>query len=159
MTTAAPTPIKPGELNIIFLGLVGPLLPGLVAAAFVFLKWATPIYGAGLGFLVAAIVLAFLLPRLKLGDEDRKLIKSGLDVLWNVWAFCTAGSLLITAGSGAPKLEAWLSSLGPAGITAVFVVIAGTAAGRIAIAATEWAQAVKAKRKLLRDRKNANAGA
>ena len=140
MTTQSPTE---NDRAWLFVGLVGPVVPGLVAWLVVTLKWLAPVYGALLALLITVTPLFVLLLQPSMTEPRRKALKAGLDFFWNIWAFITAGVLLTAVGAGAPKLDDMLRFLAPTWITLLSIAVCGTAAARIALAAAEWFRIIR----------------
>ena len=140
-TAPTQTGLTPTSTIWLFLGLVGPLIPGGVLALMALLRRASPTYGPLLALTISAVVLVFLLLRPSVTENHRKSFKLGLDAAWNLWAFIGVGLLFVSAGTingDTLKLETQLKSVGPTLLSLIFITVCSTAAARISMAVAEW---------------------
>lgn len=143
--TKRPT-MTPGERAWVFVGLVVPLVPLLIAALVGLLQRVLPTYGAAAALLLAAVLSMALLQRPMFTEGRRKIIKAGLDVAWNLWTFITTIVLFTSVAfiqGDKLKLDNLLKLLTSGWITIAFAVIGTAAAARLSVAGAEWMQSLR----------------
>ena len=129
--------IQPSDWTWLFIGLVGPLLPALVAGVVALTRQNVPTYGPLLLLAISAAALIIIVVREQVITEGhRKALKAGLDKAWNLWTFLGVGTLFITFAGGA-KLEDLLGQLTVGWVSAVFIAVCTVAAARFSLSFAE----------------------